>query len=354
MFNDLLSSSNPVANIKLQFSDCYYIATLMKSMCEALMGKREPEADDSNFDMEREIQRQAETQLDKECIAEIDRYRRMDEWTSSFHNIYSRTAIECQRRLMQAKIIDFNILQFFQCTRAGTFDLLRLEAFKTLAELNMFKHPEILTWFMYNMSSDRSPWMRRSLHRIFGISLATVAFGDEPTQAAPAPSDDLVIEQESSTEARKADLARRQTVPGAIEALKKELSGNKVLKEAMWAACNSPYVSLSELRDFMDICAALYDPIKSMMVRLKYPRYWRIENQGRVSAYIVCIRSCRHWHANPMCQTGEAQIHQDRRFPDQDTRTDSRPSSFSCHNNPTAEKKTRRSFWPNDCPQAPF
>ena len=250
------------------------------------MGKREPDSDDLVFDMDREIQRQAEAQLDRDCIAEIDRYRRMDEWTSSFQNIYSRTAIQCQRRLMQAKIIDFNMVQFLQCTRAGTFELLRLEAFETLAELDIFKHPELLTWFMYNMSSDRSPWMRRNLHRIFGISLATVAFGDDTAQA-PGPADDLVIEQESSTEARKAILARRQTVPGAIEALKKELSGHKVLKESMWAACNSPFVALSELRDYVDICAVLYDAIKNMMVKLKYPRYWRVEYQGAVSIWVV-------------------------------------------------------------------
>ena len=249
------------------------------------MGKREPEPDDLAFDMDREIQRQAEAQLDRDCIAEIDRYRRMDEWTSSFQNIYSRTAIQCQHRLMQAEIIDFNILQFLQCTRAGTFELLRLEAFEILSELDMFKHPELLTWFMYNMSSDRSPWIRRNLHRIFGISLATVAFGDDVIQA-PGAAVDLVIEKESSTDARKAVLARRQSVPGAIEALKKELSGHTVLKESMWAACNSPFVSLSELRDFVDICSVLYDAIKNMMVKLKYPRYWRVENQGAVSNII--------------------------------------------------------------------
>ncbi|KAL1958054.1 hypothetical protein VTO42DRAFT_5266 [Malbranchea cinnamomea] len=267
-------------NSNNEFSDCYYITTLMKSICEALMGKREPDTGDLDFDMEKEIQRQAEEQLDRDCIAEIDRYRRMDEWTSSFQNIYSRTAIKCQRRLMQAKVIDFNIFQFLQCTRAGTYDLLRLEAFETLAELDIFKYPELLVWFMYNMTSDPSPWMRRQLHRIFGYSLAAIAFGDDSVQTQYRSSDNLIIEQESSTESRQATLARRQTVPGAIEALKQELANNQVLKEAMWAACNSPYVGLSELRDFMDICSVLYEPIQHKVAKLKYPRYWGVQHLG--------------------------------------------------------------------------
>jgi hypothetical protein len=41
--------------------------------------------------------------------------------------------------------------------------------------------------------------------------------------ASPASSRFLIIEQESSTQIRRDDIARRQTIPGAIEALKREL-----------------------------------------------------------------------------------------------------------------------------------
>jgi transcription initiation factor TFIID subunit 2 len=256
----------------------------MKSIGQALLGKKEPHDDDIEFDMERELQRQAEDQLDKDCIAEIDRYRRMDEWTSSFHNVYSRTAIGCQFRLMQANVLDMDVIHFIQYTRPGTFEPLRLEAFEILAELNLFRRPELLTWFMYNMSSDISLWMRRNLHRVFGRSLADVAFGKEDSHHDRAATDGLVIEQESSTEARQAQLARRQTTTGAIAALKQELSGNPVLREAMWAACNSPFVGLSELCDFVDLCAVLYDSIEQKLVKLRYPRYWSVQHLGKVSS----------------------------------------------------------------------
>lgn len=258
---------------------------LMRSLGQALLGR--PENTDGidvmEFDMEKELERQIESQLDQDCMAEIDRYRRMDEWTSSFHNIYSRTAISCQRRLMKAGILEYDPVQFIHYTRAGTFEMLRVDAFDILADFNIFERREILAWFIYVMSADPSPYIRRHMHEIFGINLAMIAFGYETAQKKLPVGDGVVIEQENSIENRQSDLARRRTVPGALEALKTELTGNATLKDLLWAACNSFYVQLSELSDLVDICGILWDPVDRMMVTLKLPRYWVLENLGKVS-----------------------------------------------------------------------
>lgn len=250
-----------------------------------MQGKPEIRPEEVNdFDMDSIMAAQAEEQLEKKVIAEIDRYRRMDEWSGSFQNVYSRAALHCQMRLMQAKILDSNPMQFLPYTRAGNYDPLRSDAFECLAELNLFTSPGLLKWFTFNMSTDTSSWLRHRLHDIFGRALAPLAFGQAPKNEVAVPGGGLVIEQESSTEVRQADLARRQTVPGAIEGLKKEMSGNQDLKESLWAACNSPYIGILELAEFNDLCRVLYDPITSVMVRLKYPRYWKVQHQGKVSA----------------------------------------------------------------------
>lgn len=264
----------------------------MKSICEALLGRVETEIDDGEFNMDRELERQAEQQINKDCITEIDRYRRMDEWTSSFHNLYARTAIDCQRKLMKSKLIEIDLMPFLQYTRAGSFDPLRLDAFEMLIDFEIFRFPDLLKWFIYTMSSDTSAWIRHGLHRTFGKALAAVAFGDETAKKEP-PQDNLIIEQESSTEIRQANLARRQTVPGALEALKKELSGNAALKEALWAACNSQCVGVSELCNFVYICSALYEPVDQRMVTLKYPRYWGTQHLGNVSRMNFISRCIR-------------------------------------------------------------
>jgi transcription initiation factor TFIID subunit 2 len=258
------------------------VTTLMQSLCNALLGKVETLSGDLEFDMESALESQAEEQIEKDSISEIDRYRRMDEWSSSFQNIYSRTALRCQLRFMRAKMVNFDLMHFLQYTRAGGYDLLRLEAFNSLIELDIFRTPELLRWVFYTMSSDNSALIRHKLHQLFGRALASIAFGDGRNPEPAAQDGGLIIEQESSTEVRRADLARRQTVPGALNALKRELSGNLTLRESIWAACNSTCVSLLEVSDFVDLCRVLYDSVCSVMVTLKYPRYWKVEHLGNV------------------------------------------------------------------------
>jgi len=256
----------------------------MRSLCDAMLGRTEvPQDNFDDFDMERVLETQAEEQLEQDAIAEIDRYRRMDEWSSSYQNVYSRAALRCQRQLMQANLLEFDYMQFLPYTRAGTYDLLRLDAFECLVDMDIFGSIELLKWFVFTMSSDSSAWLRRRLHNAFGRALAPVAFGRGPANEAPAQNDGLIIEQESSTEVRQADLARRQTVPGAMEGLRTELSGDQVLKDSLWAACNSSCIGLLELSEFTDLCRVLYEPITSLRVSLRYPRYWKVRNLGKVS-----------------------------------------------------------------------
>ncbi|KAH8701053.1 putative transcription initiation factor TFIID subunit TSM1/127kD [Talaromyces proteolyticus] len=270
-------------NSNNEYSDNFYISSLMTSIVNALEGRGVETSthNELEFDMEGELERQAEEKLEKDAIAEIDRYRRMDEWSSSFQNIYSRTALQCQLRLTKANIMDLDAIHFLQYTRFGTFDMLRIDAFECLAELDIFGIPELLRWFLFIMSSDASAWIRHRLHGPFGRALASVAFGTHQVPEEPPPSDGLIIEQESTTDIRRADLARKQTMPGALEALKKELSRNSTLKESLWAACNSSYIGALEVSDFTDFCRVLYDAKVSVPVKLKYPRYWKCQHMGK-------------------------------------------------------------------------
>ncbi|KAL4957846.1 hypothetical protein BDW69DRAFT_155436 [Aspergillus filifer] len=269
-------------NSNNEYSDNYYVATLMRSLCHAMLGRPETRSDDVNdFDMEAVMEAQAEEQLEKDAIAELDRYRRMDEWSSSYQNLYSRAALHCQMQLMQAKIAEVDVMQFLPYTRVGTYDLLRLDAFECLVELDIFKTPDLLRWFLFTMSNDPSVWLRWRLHNLFGKALAPVAFGYGATNEPAPAADGLIIEQESSTEVRQADLARRQTVTGALAALKAEVSGDQVLKECLWAACGSPIIGVLELSELTDLCRVIYDPITTKRVALKYPRYWGVKHQGK-------------------------------------------------------------------------
>ena len=42
-----------------------------------------------------------------------------------------------------------------------------------------------------------------------------------------------------------------------------------------------------EMRYLLDLMGILYLPETSLIVKLKYPRYWRAENLGKVSVLVV-------------------------------------------------------------------
>ncbi|KAJ5641494.1 hypothetical protein N7490_005494 [Penicillium lividum] len=264
------------------YSDNYYVASLMRSLCHALMGRNESRQQDelTNFDMERAIEAQDEEQLERDALAEFDRYRRMDEWSGSYQNLYARAALHCQMQMMQAKVLDTDLMRFIPYTRAGTFDLLRLQAFDCLVDLDISQVPELLRWLIFTMTSDSSAYVRHHCVRLFGRALAMIAFGRTP-QPETNQNDGLIIEQESSTEVRQADLERRQTVPGAIKALKREIIAHDMsLREYLWAACNSWPIGVHEMSEITDLCSVMFDGVTSQMAKLKYPRFWSVQNLG--------------------------------------------------------------------------
>ena len=268
-------------NSNNEYSDNYYVASLMRSLCHAMLGRTESRQDDelTNFDMERVLEAQAEEQLEKDALAEFDRYRRMDEWSGSYQNLYARSALQCQMQMMQAKMQEFDMMRFIPYTRAGTYDMLRIQAFECLVDLDISQIPDLLRWLIYTMTADSSAYVRHHCQRLFGRALAMIAFGRAP-QPENNQADGLIIEQESSTEVRQADLARRQTIPGAIEALKREIGNDESLKEYIWSAVNALPVGVAEMSEITDLCNVMFEPLTSKMVKARLPRYWKLQNLG--------------------------------------------------------------------------
>ncbi|CAF9936521.1 MAG: hypothetical protein ALECFALPRED_006875 [Alectoria fallacina] len=267
-------------NSNNEMSDCHYVAALMRGLAEALASK--PPFPTDGFDDFEDIVGDNQSFLNA-CLEEIDRHRRIDEWIPSYHNILSTTALDCKRILAKAGIIQTRPADFLEYTSDGTSEYLRLSAFSNVMALGLAKNDAILRWFLFVLSTDPSPHIRENMIRIFGKTLGSLAVGEhlEIAKEQATQLDGLVIEQESTTEARQADLARKQTVEGALNALRDEVSANLVLKKDLWKAIESPTLSLRQLGELLDICDWLYEPDPKIIVVLKYPRYWEYKNLGR-------------------------------------------------------------------------
>ncbi|KAI9734199.1 MAG: hypothetical protein M1834_002299 [Cirrosporium novae-zelandiae] len=260
-----------------EFSDCYYVTTILNALTDSFLSKTENTGYDFNYDEEEE----SDGALLRSCLEELERYRRMDEWLPSFQNIYARTALGCKKRLAQAGRIKVTAADFLQYTREGTFDLLRLDAFRELTDMGSLKHGNIMQWFLWVLSHDPSPFVRQVMHRLLGLGLASIAFGEGMQSDEAPPQSGLIIEQESTTTARQEQLSRKQTITGAMAALKVELSNNLTMKKSFWEATTSPAIGIEEVRDLLVICRVLYDTVDRMMITMNLPRYWKVESLGR-------------------------------------------------------------------------
>jgi transcription initiation factor TFIID subunit 2 len=259
----------------------------MQSLCEAVSTHRKKDRHVDEMDLDVLDRRDRDRQLEKDCLDVIDRYRRMDEWAGSFQNLYSRTAIDSQRRLSDCKIGTVGAMHFLQYTRPGNYDMLRLKAFDNLIQPSLFLNAAVLRYVAFCMSSDPSLWIRAGLRRSFGRLLGTVAIGDHLKAGQAETTEDLVIENASDLQNQRVQAARKRSLDTAIVALRDEVGANDHLKRSLWAAVNSDILSLDELQSMLDFCRMIYDPVDSFMFRVRYPRYWKLEYLGKVRVAIV-------------------------------------------------------------------
>ncbi|KFZ11019.1 hypothetical protein V501_04946 [Pseudogymnoascus sp. VKM F-4519 (FW-2642)] len=272
-----------------EYSDYYYICTLMKALTDSLIPVKNETPGGMSFSFADEDEEELQ-KFQQVALEEIERYRRMDEWILSYQNIYTKTALECKRRLMKNKITPSDPRELFAYTHDGTMDLVRIQAFDALTDLGYLSSDHLLRYFLNVMSTDASPFVRDRLCQILFSGLGAVALGEHSkAEAEPKQEEDmdtLIVENETSMEAKKALVARTTSIEGAMNALKEELEKNATLKQGLWDAVRSRQIAVSEQSDYLDICTVLYDAVESMVVRMKYPRYWKAKHLGRVS-YIL-------------------------------------------------------------------
>ena len=262
-------------NSQNEFSDCYWISTLMSCLADVLV--KSPDHPPVTLPPDEQDEEDA---FCKDAISEIERYRRIDEWISSHQNIYSRTALNCLLRLSKSGILQPKVADFLQYTRPGNSDQLRLQAFRCLIDLGKLKHGPILKYILHSIGNDMSPYMREQIQAIFGRGLGLAALGeDRSAKPANTITEGLIIE-EGSTEERAQDVARKTTVEGAIKALKAEVGPNDALAQGLWNAITSPTLTLREIWQLLSIPEILYETENSLVVALKYPRYWRFHYEG--------------------------------------------------------------------------
>lgn len=272
-------------NSRNSVSDAHYVSILIKALSNALLARpKKPAEEDMEDDLDLATHWAGVQAFEQACLDEIDRYRRMDEWTSSYQNLYSRTALESQSRLAQAGLGHFSAPHFLQYTRLGNFEMLRCAAFDALASNDLFTEANtiILRYFVHCMVAEPSPWLRSRLRQAFGKSLARKALGYNRVASGVPQTDALLIEgAHAAASSMGPDDAQRTTVEGALSALKKEIGGHEALQRYLWQALNHPDAGYEDVRAMLEFCQMIYPTEDRAVVSVKLPRYWKMEIVGK-------------------------------------------------------------------------
>ncbi|KAF2636158.1 hypothetical protein P280DRAFT_460500 [Massarina eburnea CBS 473.64] len=261
-----------------EYSDDFYLATLMRCLTECIT---KPKLDvDSAFGLEGELKRQEDFR--KTASDELQRHLRLDEWIPTYQNIYTVTVLECEAQLIRNRVNPFRIAGFLQYTQPGNAHNVRLTAWACLVELGIFNtNPSVVQYMIREIESDPSPYVRAKLLRSFGNAIGQIAVGDVFTLDNPAEkTGGLVLEEETGVTDRAAELARRK-LDGAISGLIKDMASNRALRESLEHALLAGTMSLRDTSELTDIASLVVAPVNKLPVRLKYPRYWKVERAKR-------------------------------------------------------------------------
>ncbi|KAI4731608.1 hypothetical protein E4T49_00639 [Aureobasidium sp. EXF-10728] len=276
-------------NSNNEFSDCYYVSTLMRCLAESLVASAEPQQtfavnpDDEDDLMQENIE---DEKFQKEAINELERYRRIDEWISSYQNIYSVTALECMRKLLEHGVVKNKKAEILQYTQSGNADEVRLAAWNSLVQLKLARRPQILKYLLYSLCDDPSPYFRDQLLRVLGRALGTIALKtQEAAKPAPKPIETggLVLEQEEplAVQPVSLDMVGKSPPELALIGLKAALVDDDMFKAALWHVIQSPALAIPEVVSFLDIAALIYDPQNGLVVHLRLPRFYSTKHLGK-------------------------------------------------------------------------
>lgn len=213
----------------------------------------------------------------KSCWAEIERYQRRDGWIPSYHNTVSVASVYAKFCLDKADCVPKIRTEYLYLTQPGNHEDIRIAALSCIFDLGYGLSGPFLTYFFSHYVLENSPRIRARLMHILVKFVGSVAIGtyEDATKKTAEENDvqSLVIEQDNPTDIRKKEIARKETVEGALEGLKRDLSGNKPFMTGIWSAVLSSKITLEEFSDLLTLCSKLYDAQSSVKVAVKYPRW---------------------------------------------------------------------------------
>lgn len=177
---------------------------------------------------------------------ELERLLRMDRWLPSFHFTLSQESLSAKEQLSLKGIGTLRFSELLLYVREGIFDILRVQAYEILLHLGALRHAPLIKLVFSTLRNDPSPFMRRRLVEAIGMGLGSMALTGRVDTKGQGQGDEMVVEEDAAESvAFRKDLLDRASISGAIQALRKELSDDEILKSEIWECAKYylPFIS---------------------------------------------------------------------------------------------------------------
>ncbi|KAI6782277.1 Transcription initiation factor TFIID subunit-like protein [Emericellopsis cladophorae] len=247
-------------NEKNPISDHHWIALLVKTLATSMI----PSKKDEWVERQRKLKDDAEDGFLEKAIEQIERVLRRDEWTYSYHNIWTIAGLDAKQRLMKAEVIPKNLLDF--------------------------AHLLVLV-----LTTDRSPHVRSKLIEALVQGLAAIALGEhakpvEKEESSMDLDDPLLVVQDSEKEieARQEMFARRQNLDSALTALRKEMdetyaNDQRHYRTALRKALDHQGLTRTEIESLLDVAAMMLEEASTWILTLQLPKAWKAERSAQAT-----------------------------------------------------------------------
>ncbi|KAI8636070.1 hypothetical protein BD408DRAFT_377484 [Parasitella parasitica] len=266
---DLLKYNDNIGN---EFSDCYYVATLVSTLGDSLI----PASDKPNaIDMD-DLEGQQVTAAAK---AEIERFRTLDYVIPTYHNIITVTCLRTMTKLMLKGLLPVNIPMFMQYTRYGNYLEVRLAAIDSLFILCGLSDHTLNQYLLDVVKQDPCVFVS---HYVARAMLAWLGLAMRESTDLPAITNRFVeefAEEEGRVviddERGPMEKTPQQQFQASIESLRKRFENDHHLQQTLWNLLNSSENTKLDhcIRKYLlQFCEYMFKPIDvGLKVTIRVP-----------------------------------------------------------------------------------
>lgn len=284
-----------------EFSDTYYVGSLIESLVSAIID----ESGDQSF-------------IDR-TLLELDRILRLDEWIPSFQRHITVVILEQKIRLAKFRYINFDHYDLLPYTKPDVYDDIRIVAFGGILELGGLKNASFLRYFFKNLEYDNSMYLKHRLLLKFVNAVSAEALrgtqnGMNDDEFDPEDLDDydesllsksrtplvledtfapIIMEDTNDQMKQRNVILSKETIEGSIKILRDDLSFGRGLQQELFNALKSPLYGIELKKIFYIICDILFECIGSIIVTLPIPRDKMITAKNLGDGKVVVFRQNR-------------------------------------------------------------